>query len=147
GHGDSDVGSGPATMDKHARDLARVLDDAQAPRVVFVGVSIGGYAFFAFWKQFRERVTALVLSNTKAQADSPEARAGRLRSADDVVQNGTEPFFDSMVPKLLGKTTITTRPDLVDGALSMMRKMSPDDVAQVQRGMAERPDSVPVLKT
>ena len=29
----------------------------------------------------------------------------------------------------------------------MMRKMSPEDVAQVQRGMAERPDSVDTLKT
>ena len=29
----------------------------------------------------------------------------------------------------------------------MMRKMSPEAVAGVQRGMAERPDSVPTLKT
>ena len=39
------------------------------------------------------------------------------------------------------------RPDLVDGALRMMRKMSPEDVAQVQRGMAGRPDSIATLKT
>jgi pimeloyl-ACP methyl ester carboxylesterase len=39
------------------------------------------------------------------------------------------------------------RPDLVDGALRMMRKMSPEGVAQVQRGMATRPDSVETLKT
>ena len=39
------------------------------------------------------------------------------------------------------------RPDLVEGALRMMRKMSPEDVAQVQRGMAARPDSVELLKT
>ena len=81
------------------------------------------------------------------QADTPDARAGRLRSADDAMQKGTEPFFESMLPKLLGKTTIETRPDLVDGALRMMRKMSPQDVAEVQRGMAERPDSVDTLKT
>ena len=29
----------------------------------------------------------------------------------------------------------------------MMRKMSPEDVAQVQRGMAARPDSIETLKT
>jgi 3-oxoadipate enol-lactonase len=29
----------------------------------------------------------------------------------------------------------------------MMLKMSPEDIAQVQRGMAERPDSTPTLKT
>ena len=52
-----------------------------------------------------------------------------------------------MIPRLLGKTTRETRPDLVEGALRMMRKMSPEDVAQVQRGMAERPDSMDTLKT
>jgi 3-oxoadipate enol-lactonase len=147
GHGDSGAGSGPATMEKHAVDLARVLDDAKVSRTVFVGVSIGGYAFFEFWRRFRERVAALVLSNTKAQADTAEARAGRLRAADEVMQKRTEPFFESMIPKLLGKSTIGSRPDLVDGALRMMRKMTPENVAQVQRGMAERPDSTSVLKT
>ena len=52
-----------------------------------------------------------------------------------------------MIPRLLGKTTCETRPDLVEGALQMMRAMSPADVAAVQRGMAERPDSVDTLKT
>jgi pimeloyl-ACP methyl ester carboxylesterase len=70
-----------------------------------------------------------------------------LQAATDIVQRGTEPFFESMVPRLLGKTTRETRPDLVDGALRMMRKMSAENVAQVQRGMAERPDSLPTLKT
>jgi 3-oxoadipate enol-lactonase len=147
GHGESGVGEGPATMEKHAADLARVLDDASASRASLVGVSIGGYALFELWRKVRARVAALVLCNTKATADGAEARAGRLQAANDVIERGTEPFFESMIPRLLGRTTREMRPDLVDGALRMMRKMSPDDVAQVQRGMAERPDSVDTLKT
>jgi pimeloyl-ACP methyl ester carboxylesterase len=147
GHGDSGVGEGPATMDKHAFDIARVMDDADVGRAPLVGVSIGGYALFEFWRRQRGRVAALGLCNTKAPADSAEGRAGRLQAANDVLERGAEPFFESMVPSLLGKTTRETRPDLVEGALGMMRKMSPEDVAQVQRGMAERPDSVDTLKT
>ena len=147
GHGDSGVGEGPATMEKHALDLARVLDTEEVGRALFVGVSIGGYVLFEFWRRFRGRVAGLALCNTKAQADTPEGRAGRLQAAADVLERGTEPFFESMVPKLLGKTTLSTRPDLVEGALGMMRKMSPQNVAAVQRGMAERPDSVGPLKT
>jgi pimeloyl-ACP methyl ester carboxylesterase len=111
------------------------------------GISIGGYALFEVWRQSRDRVSALALFNTKAPADNPEARAGRLKSASDVIELGTEPFFEGMVPKLIGKTTRETRPDLVAGAMRMMRKMSPEDVAAVQRGMAERPDSMATLKT
>ena len=147
GHGDSDIGEGPATMEKHASDIANVMDDADVGRAPLIGVSIGGYALFEFWRKFRGRVAALGLCNTKAPADTPEARAGRLQAANDVVDRGTEPFFESMIPKLMGKTTREMRPDLVDGALRMMRKMSPEDVAQVQRGMAARPDSVDTLKT
>ena len=147
GHGDSDIGEGPATMAKHAADIARVMDDADVGRAPIVGVSIGGYALFEFWRQQRGRVAALGLCNTKAPADSPEARAGRLQAAAEVMERGTEPFFQSMIPRLLGKTTREARPDLVEGALQMMREMSPADVAAVQRGMAERPDSVDTLKT
>jgi pimeloyl-ACP methyl ester carboxylesterase len=147
GHGESGVGEGPATMDKHAADIARVMDDANIGRAPLVGVSIGGYVLFEFWRKHGGRVAALGLCNTKAPADGPEARAGRLQAANDVLERGTEPFFESMIPKLLGKTTRENRPDIVDDTYRMMDQMSPEDVAQVQRGMAARPDSVETLKT
>jgi len=147
GHGDSEVGEGPATMEKHASDIARVMDHAELGRAPLIGVSIGGYALFQFWRTYRGRVAALGLCNTKAPADGPEARAARLNAANDVLERGTEPFFESMIPRLMAKNTREMRPDLVEGAVRLMRKMSPEDVAQVQRGMASRPDSVETLKT
>ncbi len=90
-----------------------------------MGVSIGGYALFEFWRRFPGRASALVLSNTKASADSTEARAARLRSAADVLEHGVEPFIESMLPKLIGNTARTMRPDLVEGARRMALKMSP----------------------
>ncbi len=147
GHGESSLGEGPATMQKHAFDVHRIMDHAGVDRAPLLGVSIGGRVIFEFWRRFRDRVTALVLCNTEARADGPEARANRLRVADDVLKRGTEPFFESMLPKLMGETTRRSRPDLVEGALRMARRMSAEDVAGVQLGMAERPDSVATLKT
>ena len=147
GHGDSEIGEGPALMQKHAGDVARVLDAAGIGKAAFIGCSIGGYVQFEFWRRFRPRVTSLVLCDTRPQADTAEARANRLKAADAVLEQGTEPFIETMIPKLMGRTTVATRPDLVDGARAMMRKMSAEDISQVQRGMAERPDSVADLKT
>src|ERR1700720_3202823 len=56
GHGDSTVGEGPATMEKHAGDIAHVMDDADVGRAPLIGVSIGGYALFEFWRKHRGRV-------------------------------------------------------------------------------------------
>jgi pimeloyl-ACP methyl ester carboxylesterase len=100
-----------------------------------------------FWRRHPQRVSALILANTRAQADTEEGRAARLKSADDAELHGAEPFFDGMVPKLIGETTRTNRPDLVAAARKMMRKMSVPGLAAVQRGMAQRPDSVATLKT
>jgi 3-oxoadipate enol-lactonase len=147
GHGDSGIGEGPATMEKHAADIARVLDHEAVGRAPLVGVSIGGYVLFEFWRKYRQRAAALALCNTKASADAPDARVGRLQAAAEVTERGTEPFFQSMLPKLMGKTTHGSRPALVEVALRMMRKMSAEDVAMVQRGMAERCDSMETLKT
>jgi pimeloyl-ACP methyl ester carboxylesterase len=147
GHGESALGEGPATMQKHASDIAKIMSDAGVERAPIIGVSIGGYAIFAFWRRFRDRASALVLCNTKAPADSAEARNVRLQSANDVLASGTEQFFEGMLQRVLAETTRRSRPDLVEGVLRMMRKMSAEDVAGVQRGMAERPDSVATLKT
>jgi pimeloyl-ACP methyl ester carboxylesterase len=147
GHGESEIGVGAATMDKLAADVMRVMDDADIGRAPVIGVSIGGYLLFEFWRKYRGRVAAVGLCNTKAPADNTDARDTRLQAASDVLERGTEFFLQSVVPRLLGKTTRETRPDLVDEALRMMRQMSPQDMAQVQRGMAQRPDSVDTLKT
>lgn len=147
GHGDSEVGAGPAFMAKHAGDIVGLLDAEGIGRAAFVGCSIGGYIMFEFWRRFRARVSWLALCDTRPQADTAEARANRLRSAASVLEQGTEPFLEMMVPKLMGRTTLAARPDLVDGARAMMRKMSAEDISLVLRGMAERPDSIADLKT
>src|ERR1019366_2445576 len=128
GHGDSELGEGPVTMQKLADDLSRLCREERIGKAFFVGVSIGGYLLFEFWRQYRDQVAALVL-------------------ADRVLHEGRDSFIEEMLSKLLSQTTRTNRSDIVDAARKMMQSMSADDIAGVQRGMAERPDSVATLAT
>ena len=146
-HGDSDAGEGPVTMQKLADDLERLCRELGIVRAIFVGVSIGGYTLFEFWRRYRERVSALVLANTRAGAETREGRAGRLEIAERVLREGTLGFTNTLVQKLCSPTTLANRPDIVDAARAMAGKMSPTDVAEVQRGMADRPNSIPTLAT
>jgi pimeloyl-ACP methyl ester carboxylesterase len=100
-----------------------------------------------FWRRYPQRVAALILCNTRAEADTEDKRAGRLKAADEVERHGTEPYLDGAVPKLIGQSTQTNRPDLVAAARKMMRKMSVPGMAALLRGMAHRPESLPSLKT
>ncbi len=147
GHGDSTTGNGPASMEKHASDVTLICRELGVGRAVFIGVSIGGYVLLELWRRDRARFAGLVLSDTKAAADTEQARIVRLRAADDVERHGTEQFVEAQIPRLLGETTRTTRPDRVDAARQMMRKMTVQGIAAVQRGMAVRPDSTTSLET
>jgi len=147
GHGQSGVGESPITMAKHVTDILRLCDELGIGKASFVGCSIGGYILFELWRHHRERVNALVLCNTKAGPDTPEGRAGRLASAEQVLERGPEQFVDSMLEKLIGQTTRRNRPDMVDAARRMMMTTSARGISEVLKGLAERPDSVPTLAT
>jgi len=147
GHGQSQPGHGPATMQKHGKDILRICDEVGAHRAVFIGCSIGGYINFELWRQARERVKALCFIDTKAPADSDEARANRLKTADEVLARGPEPFIENMLPKLIGRTTRTNRPDIAGSARALMLESSAAGIAAVQQGMAARPDSTLTLPT
>jgi pimeloyl-ACP methyl ester carboxylesterase len=134
-------------MQKLADDLERLCREFDITRAMFVGVSIGGYALFEFWRRYRERVGALVLANTRAGAETPDGRAGRLQTAEKVLREGTAGFTEDLLRKLVSSATLTNRPDIVDAAGAMAAKMSPADIAAVQRGMADRVDSAPTLAT
>lgn len=160
GMGVSAPGDGTATMEKHAEDLRRVCDDARVGKAVFVGVSIGGYILFEFWRRFRERVTALGFCNTRAGADTEDGRKGRFESVKQIEERGTEMFIDGLLPKLIGGTTQRNRPDIVAEARRMaLDRGLPHPLAARegwgtgkgiianQLGMAARRDSLPTLAT
>ena len=147
GHSDSETGEGPATMAKHAGDVLRVCEDVGVERAVFCGNSIGGYVMFELWRQHRERMRAMVLCGTKAGADNAEARSTRLKAAETVEREGPAQFIETMLPRVLGESTLRNRHDLVDRARNMMQKMYVAGIAAVLRGLAERPDSISTLAT
>jgi pimeloyl-ACP methyl ester carboxylesterase len=134
-------------MQKLADDLSRLCHEERISKAFFVGVSIGGYLLFEFWRRYRDQVAALVLANTRPGAETSEGKANRLQLADRVLREGRDSFIEEMLSKLLSQTTRTNRPDIVDAARRMMQSMSAEDIAGVQRGMAERPDSVATLAT
>lgn len=144
-HGRSSVPGEPARMSDHAADMDALCRHLEIGRAIFAGISIGGYILFEFWRRHSERVKALALLCTKAAADTPEARANRLRSAEEVLERGVPQFIDGLLPKLLGATTLRNRLDVVAAARHTTRFATPQGIASIQRGMAARPDSTPTL--
>ena len=91
GFGASAFGKGVDSLDQYADDLLALLDHLDMPQVALAGLSMGGYIAFALLRRAADRVSALVLADTKAAADSDEARQKREQNARMVETRGLEP--------------------------------------------------------
>jgi 3-oxoadipate enol-lactonase len=147
GFGASDVTPGTVTMEKMADDLAAMLDALaiQGP-VVFCGLSMGGYVAWQFAARHRARLSRLILCDTKAIADSAEAAAGRLKTAEKVLAEGSAVAADTLLPKLFAPATYDEQPKIMEATRQVILKTKPDGIAAALRGMAERPDVTSQLK-
>jgi len=146
GFGQSGLTEGKVTMEEFADDLGAVLDGLGVEEpVVFCGLSMGGYVAWRFWAKHPDRVRALILCDTRAAADAPDAAAARLEMADRVLAEGPEPLADAMIPKLFAETTYADDPRVVESLRRVMLSTDPRAIAAAARGMAEREDATPML--
>jgi 3-oxoadipate enol-lactonase len=134
-------------MQLFARDVAGVLDQLGLSSAVVCGLSMGGYIAFELWRLFPQKVRALVLADTRAGADSADARRARERLAARVEAEGAQPVIDAMLPKLVSPTTRYMQPGVVQAIRAMMQETPATTMARTLRGMAARPDSEPLLRT
>jgi 3-oxoadipate enol-lactonase len=146
GHGESDAPLWSFSLDDYADDVRGLLDHLDVPHAVLVGLSMGGYVSFAFYRKYGERVKGLVLADTRAQADSPEARNGRFQLAQKGSREGAAAVADAMLPKLLSATALKTRQDLVDRVRRMVLATPANGIVVDLMAMAARPDSRPLLR-
>jgi len=144
GFGESDAAA-TATMNEMAQDVAQLMDHLEITQAAIGGLSMGGYVALAFYKQFPSRVRALVLADTRAQADSEEAKQTRAQQAKKALDEGMAGIADSMLPKLLTPETVSKHPEIVKRVRDMMLKTKPEGAAAALRGMAERNDQTDLL--
>lgn len=129
------------TMADFADDLAALLDALEIGEpVVFCGLSMGGYIAFQFLRKYAARLRGLILCDTRAAADTAEAAAARVATAEQVLREGPATLADTMLPRVLGETTRRQRPDLVENVRRVMLAGDPRGIAAASLGMAERPD-------
>ncbi|HEX2056058.1 MAG TPA: alpha/beta fold hydrolase, partial [Nitrospiraceae bacterium] len=110
-----------------------------------VGLSMGGYVSFAFYRKYAERVRGLVLADTRAQADTEEARTGRFDLAQTAFRKGPEAVAEIMIPKLFGATSLKSRPELIAKVRRMIESNEVSGIIVDSIAMADRPDSLSLL--
>lgn len=143
GFGRSEPGDEEASMEQMADDCAAVAEaTVGGESVTFVGLSMGGYVAWQFWKRHRQRLSRLVLCDTRAKGDTEDVARGRRRMAYDVLARGPIVAVESLLPRLLSPGNHLQQPELVESLRGTMMSTSASAIAAAQRGLASRRDVV-----
>jgi 3-oxoadipate enol-lactonase len=141
GFGTQGAGDAPAAgLDDYARDVFAMLDARGIATAAVAGVSMGGYVAFAMLRHSPERIPALVLANTRMDADPPATRAGRQKMLDLIAREGSAGVARDM-PKLLAETTERERPELPARLRAVIADTPAAGLEAAVRAMMARPDS------
>ncbi len=146
GHGESDAQLWNFPLSQYADDVHALLEHLRIPQAVLVGLSMGGYVLFALYRRYPQQARALILADTRAQADSDEGRQGRCAMAQAAFAQGHAPIVDTMLPKLLSPASRDGRPELVARVADMIRSTPVSGIIVDCMAMAGRPDFLPLLK-
>jgi len=142
-------GADPPTnsLDDYAADLIDLLDALRIEDAVVCGLSMGGYLAFALMRLAPHYVRALVLADTRSEADTAQGREARDRMLALVTSKGPAAVADEMIPKLLGPSTLAARPDVIERVRALTVANSGESIAGAIRALKSRPDSTPLLSS
>jgi pimeloyl-ACP methyl ester carboxylesterase len=132
------------TMAGFADLVAGLLKHLGLGPVALCGLSMGGYVAFAFLREHTERVSALVLADTRAGADTTMVFERRGDQQEQVARIGTSALVETLLVGLLSDGTRASRLDIVDQVRGLMDNTAAGYIGALE-AMKYRPDATEEL--
>ncbi len=135
------------TMQSLAGQLHAFLKSINALPCVLGGLSMGGYVALPFVRSFPADVVALLLIDTRSDADNDEGRTNRDRMIEAAQARGMGAVVEMMFGKMLAQSTVHQRPDIAKKLKQIMESQSVETVCAALKAMRDREEFTPILPT
>lgn len=145
GHGATDVGDGQYSVEYFVDDLIGLLDHMNLTSVVAAGLSMGGYIVLRAVERHPERFRALVLCDTRSEADGNEGKIKRAQQAKVVKTDGAQKFAEGFIKAVFYEKTFQTNPRAVETIRAIIERTSPLAIAGTLIALAGRTDTTSSL--
>ncbi len=139
GQGRSELGDTNHTLEQMAEDIRKLLDHLQVESVTLGGHSMGGYVALAFAEKYPDRLAALAMITSNADADSVEKREQRQKDAVAILSVGSALLAEGLSKKL------SDDPEIQKISYELIARTEPAGLANTQLAIAARPDRKDVL--
>ena len=146
GYGESNFDqSRKYTIDSLADDISDLAFNLGLEKATFVGISMGGYVALSVWEKHPELIGRLVLSNTKAEADTEDIKARRATQIQYLREHTLPEFVDSSAPKRLSQKTLNEKPWVLATIKIMNLTVKPDILIATLQAMIDKRDNTGIL--
>lgn len=130
------------SVEQMADDVAALLDHLQIMEPVIVGgLSMGGYAAMAFARRHPQRLNRLILADTRAEADSPEAHANREKTIQKARNQGVMGVWQAQASSMFSPHTLDERLELVESVAKIAAQQSRAQIIGATQALRDRPDA------
>jgi pimeloyl-ACP methyl ester carboxylesterase len=137
--------SAPWFVEHAVDDVFETLSSLGVDKAVLVGLSMGGYVALRAVERAPNRVKALVLCDTRAEADANENKIKRAAAVDFVRAHGVAAFARPFLNDALAPKTLSEKPKVGESLRAIAEKAPPEAVMAALAALAARADMTAAL--
>lgn len=139
---------GTPSIAQMADDVAALLDALKVSEPVVVGgLSMGGYVALSFARRHAARLRGLILADTRAEADTAEAKANRDKLIAFTRANRAVDVIDALLPKMVSERTRSERTAVVDAVRRIAGEQTTSSITAALVALRDREDATGWLGT
>ncbi len=146
GHGQSGAGNGHYSIDLFAEDLISLLNHLNIEKAVLCGLSMGGYIALRAIDLYPNRISGLILCDTKCYADNNTEKARRFEQIKKIKSQGITAFVAETGLNLFRQETINKNSELASWVVETLGNNNQDALCGTLLALASRIDTSECLK-
>ncbi|MDD8018289.1 MAG: alpha/beta fold hydrolase [Bacteroidota bacterium] len=145
GHGESEVGTGHYSIEFFVDDLIGLMNQLTIPKAILCGLSMGGYIALRAVERHADRISGLVLCDTRSEADPNEARVKRAQAIKEIQENGMKQYAENYVKNVFAPESLQQKAEAVRMIQSIIERTSPISIYGTLMALASRTDTTAAL--
>ncbi|MBL7685746.1 MAG: alpha/beta fold hydrolase [Deltaproteobacteria bacterium] len=144
GFGKASLCVGTTSIEGMVEDLISKMNHLKMKKVILCGLSMGGYVALRTVEKYPQRVSALILADTKSTPDGNEAKIKRSESIQLILKKGLKSYVDVFLKGVLSEKNLKNKL-LVSSLKKMILQNSKEGICAALMGLAARTDTTSSL--
>ncbi len=146
GHGSSDAGSDIFLIEIFVNDLFGLMDKLELDKVFLCGLSMGGYIALKAIEKHPHRFEALILCDTQCTDDTSEAKENRMKTIENIKENGPHQFAEESLKNLFAVESFSTKKREIAAVREMIMNTNQQSLCNTLHALAERKETCSKLQ-